>query len=250
MQRIVVPPTFGNFTQCASPQTAQSVTSLHSVAATQGPQQPDSVTLGVSPAGQVGGSLSHSAAWALHVVANVQRPSVHWAIGATPCSSQALLAQARRHAGKDAPFGTAWQAQQSSAISQSASVTHSGKPEAPASVPPGGTALSTSTLGSAAALATELAVLLGDALGVAVGAGVPEPAFGLRSPPSVVVTLPASGVAGPLLLGAPFEATPAVFNVAGVDVTGALRSVLPLQAQALVSPSTRNVTVRIGSLAA
>jgi len=74
---MVVPPTFGNFTHSASPHAAQSVTSLHSVDATHGPQQPNSVTLTVSPGGHFGARLLHTARRSSQLVAKVQRPSVH-----------------------------------------------------------------------------------------------------------------------------------------------------------------------------
>jgi len=98
---------FGNFTHCASPQAAQLLTSLHSVAATQGPQQPSSVTLAVSPAGQLGGRLLQRERRWSQLVANVQRPSVHFASALRPLASQALPAQSRAHAGIVVPFGTA-----------------------------------------------------------------------------------------------------------------------------------------------
>ena len=98
---------FGNFTHCASPQAAQSVTSLHSVAAMQGPQQPSSVTLTTSPAGQLGGRLLQRARRWSQLVANVQRPSVHFVLAESPFASQALPAQARAHAGIVVPRGTA-----------------------------------------------------------------------------------------------------------------------------------------------
>jgi hypothetical protein len=108
MQRIVVPPMFGNLTQCASPQAAQSVTSEHSVGAMHGPQQPSSVTLTVSPAGQLGGRLLQRTRRSSQLVANVQRPSVHFATAESPLASQALpAAQARAHAGDDVPLGKA-----------------------------------------------------------------------------------------------------------------------------------------------